>query len=191
MKPFFLQYKSLTITWYALFLFLALVVSYGVFKISIRKLDKEKKKKLDDMFFYVALVGFIGSRLTYVLFNYGSFQGKLIAIIKPSQYNLYLSGGIIFGLGSLYLLSKKYDIDFLKSFNRLVTSFYIAMAIGVWHFKFNMLLSPVRAIKFGNLYLSLLFILGLIISSFVTKKLKNNYLNFVVLALVLFIYNII
>ena len=167
-----------------LFLVLALGISYLVFKISTRKLDKEYKKKLDDMFFYVSLFGFIGARLSYVLLNFGSFNGKILAIIKPSQYNLYLLGGIILALAVLYLLSRKYKVDFLESLSILLVPFYVAMAIGLWHFHFNILLSPVSGLKMGTLYLSALFLLGLILELSLGKKLKNKYFSLIILVLI-------
>lgn len=191
MKPFFFQYKSITITWYMFFLVLALGISYLVFKIATRKLDKEYKGKLDDMFFYVALFGFIGARLSYVLFNLSSFKGKIIAIIKPSQYNLYLLGGVIVGLGVLYLLSKRYKTVFIESLKMLLVPFYIAMAIGVWHFHFNILLSPMAGIKMGTIYLSSLFLIGLVLELVLGRKLKNKYVSLIILAGVIFIYKLI
>lgn len=191
MKPFFLRYKSITITWYMLFLVLALGISYLLFKILSRKLDEDHRKKLDDMFFYVTLFGFIGARLSYVLFNSSSFKGKIMAIIKPSQYNLSLVGGVLVALGVLYLLSRKYKMDLPKSLNMLVPSFYIGMSIGVWHFHFNIFLSPMAGIKMGTLYLSLLFLIGLILELTLGKKFKNKYVSLIILGAVLFIYKII
>lgn len=191
MKPFVFQYKSITITWYMLFLVLALGFSYLLFKILINKYDKEYKEKLDDMFFYVALLGFVGARFTYVLFNFDSFRGKIMPIIKPSQHNLSLVGGIVVGLITLYLLSKKYKIDFFSSISKLLPPFYLAMAIGVWHFHFNILLSPVSGIKMGSLYLSLLFLIGLILELILGKKLKNKYISLVILVVVISLYKLI
>lgn len=191
MKPFVWQYKSITITWYILFVVLALGISYLIFKISSRKFDREYQKKLDDMFFYVTLFGFIGARLSYVLFNFNLFKGKTISIIRPSQYNLSLVGGVGTGVIVLYLLSKRYKVDFFKSFNILLVPFYIAMVIGVWHFHFNILLSPVAGVKMGTLYLSFLFVIGLILELSFQKKWNNKYISFLILAGILFSYKII
>lgn len=190
MKPFVLQYKSITITWYMLFIILALGTSYLLFRVSIRKSDKEYKRKLDDMFFYVSLFGFIGARLSYVLFNFNSFKGKIIPIIKPSQYNLSLVGGVVIGLITLYVLSKKYKMDLFKSISTFLVPFYLAMAIGVWHFHFNILLSPVAGTKMGTLYLSLLFLMGLILELTLGRKSKNKYISLITLAVVIFVYKI-
>lgn len=191
MKLFFLQYKSITITWYMFFLVLALGVSYLTFKVLSRKFDKEDRKKLDDLFFYVVLFGFIGSRLSYVLFNFDLFKGRIRAIIIPSQYNLSLIGGVIVGLGVLYILSRRYKMDFIKSTNILLIPFYIAMSIGMWSFHFNILLSPMAGVKMGALYLSLLFLLGLILELILQRKWKSKYISFVILAVILFVYKII
>lgn len=190
MKPFFLQYKSITITWYMFFLVVALGASYFIFK-NLAKKSKEDIKKLDDLFFYVVLFGFIGARLSYVLFNFDLFNGKITSIITPSQYNLSLVGGVVTGLVVLYLLSKKYKIDFFKVLNISVIPFYIAMAIGVWNFHFNIFLSPVVHIKMGTLYLSLLFLLGLILELIFARKSNNKYISLVILSIVIFIYKIL
>lgn len=191
MKPFVLQYKFITITWYMLFLVLALGISYLIFKILSRRFDREYKEKLDDMFFYVVLFGFIGARLIYVLFNFNLFKDKIVSIIRPSQYNLSLVGGVVVGLIVLYFLSKRYNMDFLKSFKVLLLPFYIAMSIGVWHFHFNIFLSPMAGVQMGTLYLSLMFLIGLILELIFEKKSDNKYISFVILASVLFVYKII
>lgn len=56
---------------------------------------KKHRKAIGDIYFYSTILGLIGARLFYVLFNLEVFSGKLISIIYPSSFNLSLIGGLV------------------------------------------------------------------------------------------------
>lgn len=193
MKPFFLTYKSINITWFMIFTIVSISISYIITGI-LAKEYKEDKNKIEDIFMILLIIGFIGARLSYALMNINLYKGNIFSIFKISHYNLSLLGGIIFGLLGLIVLSKKYNIVFEKLIKIFVVPFYFSMAISVWVFVFEGLLLSVNNVKNNPikvLYLSLLFFLAMILELILSRKSNNKYITPIILSIVMFLYYII
>ena len=125
-----------TITYYALCILLGVIVAYLV----IRKLAKKhniNNKFLDDTIFYGLLIGILGARIYYVLFNLDYYMNNLSEIYKIWHGGLAIHGGIIAGALFVYFFSKKHKVSFIKMTDIILPGVLIAQAIGRWGNFFN------------------------------------------------------
>ena len=125
------------IKWYS---FLLLV---GVF-LGILLLIKESRKFkypkdfIFNMAFWAIIIGFVGARIYYVAFNWNMYASNPISILEVWQGGLAIHGGLIFGVLTIYLYCKKFDVNFIKILDMAVPSVLIGQAIGRWGNFFNM-----------------------------------------------------
>ena len=192
MKPFFFSYKSLNITWFMFFTISLVSISSFITPI-LGKEAGEDKKKIDDIFFIVLLSGFIGARLSYAFINMNLYKGNIFNIFKISESNLSLVGGLIFGLVTLFILSKKDKMNFNNLLKIFIIPFYFSMAVGIWVVVFNKFLLPISISNniIKVLSISLIFLVGMILELFIPKKEKHKYLTAIILTLVIGLYRMI
>ncbi len=127
---------KITIHFYSLCILLGVVLSYLV----IMKEAKKKNINIDIMFniiFYGLLVGIVGARLYYVIFNFSYYMYHLDEIIKVWNGGLAIHGGIIAGSIFVYFYSKNKGIDFIKLTDIILPGVILAQAIGRWGNFFN------------------------------------------------------
>ena len=190
MSPFFFSYKSITITWFMFITTIAILISYLIAG-SLAKEYEEDKNKIQDIFMITSISGFVGARLTYVLMNMNLYRYNVVDILKMSHYNLSFTGGIIVGLMALGICTLKYKILFKKLLRIFVTPFYFSMAIAVWTFIFDKLSLPLKYVENGQrrmLYLSAVFIIGIIIELNLPKKANHKYTSSIILGVVILLY---
>ena len=192
MKPYFLRYKSISITWFMAFSIGLIIVSSFISN-AMAKEYGEDKKKIEDIYFTLLLSGFIGARLFYVLMNLGLYKGKIMTIFSLSHYNLSLTGGLIAAILMLMVLAKKHKIEFQKLLKIFVIPFYFSMAIGIWVVIFDKFLV---SLKISNnpikvLTISIIFLLGMIGELMLPKKINHKYLTPIILAITMGLYYII
>jgi len=124
------------IYWYSIFIFL------GVFCASFVILRESKKQGINQDFmvnliFYTVIFGLLGARLYYVLFNLNYYLSNPIEILEVWNGGLAIHGGILFGLITIILYSKKYKVKVLKVLDIAVLGLIIGQAIGRWGNFFN------------------------------------------------------
>ena len=159
----------------------------------LAKESGKDKKEIDDIFFILILIGFIGARLSYALMNIGLYKNNIFNIFKVSESNLSLVGGLIFGLVALGILSKKYKVKFDNLLKIFVIPFYFSMSIGIWVVVFNKFLLPIsitsNLIKVGSI--SIVFLIGMILELMIPKTEKFKYITPIILAVVMALYRLI
>lgn len=189
MRPFFLSYKSISISWFMFFAFVLVSISYLIVNL-LSKEYGEDKEKIEDIFFSLLISGFIGARLSYALMNFDLYKDNILSIFTLSRYNLSLIGGLVFGLIALIILSKKHDIEFQSLLKIFVIAFYFSMAVGIWLVIFDRLLLPFRISNnpIKILYISLTFLLAMIVELIVSRKIKYKYTTAIILAITMFLY---
>ena len=124
------------IYWYSIFIFL------GVFFAGIVILKEAKKQKINEDFiinliFYSVIFGLIGARLYYVSFNLDYYLKYPLEILEVWNGGLAIHGGIIFGLLTVLIYCKKYNIKTLKILDIIVVGLILGQAIGRWGNFFN------------------------------------------------------
>lgn len=192
MKPFFFSYKSLNITWFMFFTIVLIGISSVIVTV-LGKESEEDKKEIDDIYFILVLIGFIGARLSYALMHIDLYKGNMFNIFKISESNLSLVGGLTFGLVTLGILSRKYKIKFDDLLKIFVIPFYFSMSIGIWVVVFNKFLLPIsltnNLIKVAGI--SLIFLIGMILELIIPNKKQYKYKTPILLAIVMGLYRLI
>ena len=124
------------IRWYS---FLILV---GILLGSILALKETSKKGMSkdtllDILFYGILLGILGARIYYVLFNLDYYLSNPIEIFEVWNGGLAIHGGLIVGIIFFYFYTKKKKINFWLFIDIIVVSLILAQAIGRWGNFFN------------------------------------------------------
>lgn len=124
------------IRWYSIFILTAIVVAYFI----ISKETKKKGLKEEDLLsiiFYGIIIGILGARIYYVLFNLDYYLKFPQEIIMIWNGGLAIHGGLIFTLLFLIVYTKKKKINLLLLLDTIVVGVIIAQAIGRWGNFFN------------------------------------------------------
>ena len=121
---------------YALCIVLGIIVALILCKISKNKFDIEFDDVLEYMI-YALILGIVGARLYYVVFNFRNYSNDLLQILNFRDGGLAIYGGLIFGAITLILILKIKKKNILDFFDRIVGFVAIAQAIGRWGNFFN------------------------------------------------------
>ena len=89
-----------------------------------------------NMCFWSIIVGIIGARLYYVVFNLDLYT-NLGDIFKIWEGGLAIHGGLIFGAITCYLYCKKYRVRTVRMLDFIAPALLLAQAIGRWGNFFN------------------------------------------------------
>lgn len=193
MNPILLKIGNITIYWYSVMILIGfLIASYLITKES--KKFNIKKEIITDMLFYTIIIGILGARLYYVIFNLDYYSKNILDIFKVWEGGLAIHGGIIAGALFIIIYTKKKNLNTLKILDICVPGLLIGQALGRWGNFFNgEAHGPITTIdklkhlpKFiqkgmyidGNYYMptflyeSILCIIGLIIILIIRRKLK-------------------
>jgi len=136
MDPIIYSFGKFEIRWYSVILLVAFVV--GVFFI-----NKETKRfdiPKDFMFnliFWSLIFGIIGARLYYVIFEWEYYSSNMNEIFKIWNGGLAIHGGIIAGLLTIIVYTKKYKLRVLRFLDFVVPGLIIGQSIGRWGNFFN------------------------------------------------------
>ena len=124
------------IYWYSIFIFLGMLVA------CILIYRESKKREIDEDFlvnlaFNTIIIGIIGARLYYVLFNLSYYLDRPLEILQIWNGGLAIHGGIIAGLIVVIVSCKKHKVNIWKMLDIIVVGLIIAQAIGRWGNFFN------------------------------------------------------
>lgn len=136
MNPIAFKIFGMDVRYYSLFILIGVLIGYFM-------IIKEGKKfninedSLFNMFFWTLIIGIIGARLYYVMFNWEYFGSHISEIWQIWQGGLAIHGGIIFGLITIAIYAKKNNINLLKLLDIVTPPLILAQAIGRWGNFFN------------------------------------------------------
>ena len=124
------------IYWYSIFIFLGMLVACILIYI------ESKKRGIDEDFlvnlaFNTIIIGIIGARLYYVLFNLSYYLDRPLEILQIWNGGLAIHGGIIAGLIVVIVSCKKHKVNIWKMLDIIVVGLIIAQDIGRWGNFFN------------------------------------------------------
>lgn len=156
-----LRIGFIEIKWYSFFIFVAIIVSSFLIIKEATKKDI-KKDELIDMLFYGIIIGILGARLYYVIFNLKYYLTYPFEIIEVWNGGLAIHGGIIATFIFLFIYCKKKKMNFLLILDILVVGVIIAQAIGRWGNFFN-------GEAYGRI-VSLSFLKGMHLPKFIIEK---------------------
>ncbi|MBR2827710.1 MAG: prolipoprotein diacylglyceryl transferase [Bacilli bacterium] len=131
-----LELGPITIKWYSFFILLGILL--GSFLI-IKEWKKKNGKEEDitNILFYGILIGIVGARLHYCLFNLDYYKDDLLGIFQVWNGGLAIHGGILFGLIFMIIYCKKKKINLFLLLDIITPSLLLAQALGRWGNFFN------------------------------------------------------
>lgn len=136
MNPVIFSLGNFEIRWYSVLILIGVFIGYKLAEKEAAKYDAPK----DFMFnltFWSVIVGLLGARLYYVIFNWSQYSHDLLSVFRFWEGGLAIHGGIIAGLITMYFYCKKYNVRLIKITDIAVVSLLIAQAIGRWGNFFN------------------------------------------------------
>ena len=136
MEKVALDLGPIQIYWYSIFIFIGMLVAcFLIYK-------EAKKREIEEDFlvnltFNTIIIGIIGARLYYVLFNFSYYLDNPVEIFQIWNGGLAIHGGIIAGLLFIIYYCKKHEVNLWKILDIIVVGLIIAQAIGRWGNFFN------------------------------------------------------
>lgn len=127
---------NFNIYYYSLCILCGVIVAYTLIRYEVRK-HRINKNLISDLMFYTLLIGILGARIYYVLFNLDYYLMHKSEIFMIHNGGLAIHGGIIFGLIFSYLYCKKKEINYLRFLDICAPALMLAQAIGRWGNFFN------------------------------------------------------
>lgn len=136
MNPVLFNIYGLEIRWYSV---LILIACFVVLYLTQNEAERFgiPRDFIFNMLFWSLIVGIIGARLYYVLFNLEVYLADPIEIFKVWHGGLAIHGGLIAGLITILLYSKKYKVRTVRILDFLVVPLLLGQAIGRWGNFFN------------------------------------------------------
>lgn len=136
MNPIAIDLGIVTIYWYSIIMFVAMIIGFYFVQKEARNFDIPNNF-ISDLGFYTIVFGLIGARLYYVAFNWSYYSNNLLDILKVWEGGLAIHGAIIAGLIFITIYTKKYKLKTLRILDMIVVGLIIGQAIGRWGNFFN------------------------------------------------------
>ena len=128
---------NFTIHFYSLCILLGIIVAYIVIRLEAHN-QRLSKDYIFNVVFYGLIIGILGARIHYVLFNLDYYLEYPSEIIKIWHGGLAIHGGIITASIFVYFYSTKVQkTSFLRSTDVILPGVILAQAIGRWGNFFN------------------------------------------------------
>lgn len=131
-----LNLGPITIKWYSFFILIAIFIAFFIIKKEAQK-KKIPEEFIMNLFFYGVLIGILGARIYYVIFNISYYLKNPQEILMIWNGGLAIHGAIISTLIFLIIYSKKNNIKPLLMTDIIVIGLILAQAIGRWGNFFN------------------------------------------------------
>lgn len=131
MSPVIFTVGNFEVRWYSTLIALAVLISYFMIIREGERLNI-KKEFTFNMLFWTLIIGIIGARLYYVLFNLDYYSKNVIDIFKVWEGGLAIHGGIIVGVIFTIYYTKRKKINFWQLADILCISLILGQIIGRW-----------------------------------------------------------
>ena len=122
---------GMDIQWYGIIITFGLVLALLYVMPKMTRFGIDAEKALDAIIGGV-LGGIVGARTYYVIFNWDSYKGDLMAIINTRNGGLAIYGGIIGSVAVGLIICKIRKIKFLPMLDIIALGFLIGQGIGRW-----------------------------------------------------------
>ncbi|MBQ3021517.1 MAG: prolipoprotein diacylglyceryl transferase [Bacilli bacterium] len=136
MNPVIFSIGNFEIRWYSVILLVAFLVASFLINKEAKKFGIEKDF-IFNMLFWALIFGLVGARIYYVIFDWEYFGSNLSEIWKVWNGGLAIHGGIIAGLLTIIVYTKKYNLRVIRYLDFIVVGLIIGQSIGRWGNFFN------------------------------------------------------
>ena len=127
----FLEFGSLSITWYALFSITGFIVAYYLSVPTFKKI-KYDLEKFENYFYYLLPTAYIGARIWYVIFEWHRYASNPISAFYIWEGGLAWHGGVIAGVLLAFVYCKKHKMNMLRFGDAILPNALVGQAIGRW-----------------------------------------------------------
>lgn len=122
---------GMDVMWYGILI--ALGASLAIyFATKLAKLEGIKEDTVTDFAMFALILGVLGARAYYVLFNLDYYLSNPSQILAIRNGGLAIYGGIITGIAVAYIYTKKKRINFFKFLDVFAPGLALAQGIGRW-----------------------------------------------------------
>lgn len=128
---------NFTIAYYGIIIAIGMLIAFTVV-ISLAKKKKISEDYFYDLFIIIIVLGIIGARAYYVIFNWDYYQLRMHEILNIRAGGLAVFGGIIASLIGVAVYCKIKKCNFLQLVDLSVVGLAIGQAIGRYGNFFNM-----------------------------------------------------
>ena len=122
--------------YYSLCILLGVIVAYILITREGKKQGLQKEF-ISDLIFYTLIIGILGARVYYCVFNLDYYLANPSEILKIYNGGLAIHGGVIAGLIFVYFYTKKKNVSFIKILDIVAPAVIIAQSFGRWGNFFN------------------------------------------------------
>ncbi len=136
MNPVMFNIFGLEFKWYSVLILIGIIIGVILVLREAKKFNISKDTVID-LCFWGVIVGLIGARLYYVVFNISYYKYNLLEIFEVWNGGLAIHGGLIFGAIAVYVYTKRKNLEFLRILDIAVPAIILAQAIGRWGNFFN------------------------------------------------------
>jgi len=136
MNPVAFNLFGMEVRYYSLFILIGVVIAYFMIVREAKRFNMSSDF-IFNLFFWTIIIGIIGARLYYVMFNWEYFGSHIGEIWKIWEGGLAIHGGIIFGLITISIYCRKQNVRVLKILDIMCVPLILAQAIGRWGNFFN------------------------------------------------------
>ncbi len=136
MNPILFNLFGFEVRWYSVMLLIGIIFAMILF-IKEGKRFNISKEFTFNLAFWVVVVGIISARIYYCLFNFSMYKNNILDIFKIWEGGLAIHGGIIGGLITIILYTKKSNYKAAKITDMIVVPLLLAQSIGRWGNFFN------------------------------------------------------
>lgn len=126
-----ISFGSLQITWYAFFIVTGVVVAYMLAQKTVKKWGYSTQL-LEDYVVPMFVIGILGARLYYVVFEWEYYFQHPEQIIQIWHGGLAIYGGLIAGAIFSYFYFKNRKVSFLRMVDAIAPGVMVAQALGRW-----------------------------------------------------------
>jgi len=130
-NPVAFELFGIKVMWYGVLITMGMIL--GAY-IAIKEAKRVgiSEDTMIDFLIWALPISIIGARTYYVIFSWSQYQGNVLEIINIRKGGLAIYGGIIAGVLTAYIFTKKRKINFWKFTDIAAPSIALGQAIGRW-----------------------------------------------------------
>jgi len=136
MNPVAFSFWGFDVRFYSLLILIGVLLGYFMIVREAKRFGISSDFMFN-LFFWTIIIGIIGARLYYVVFNWEYFGSHIGEIWQIWQGGLAIHGGILFGLITISIYTKRHNVRLGRILDIVVIPLILAQAIGRWGNFFN------------------------------------------------------